>query len=84
MQVQLDIYIEPNCDNCERAVMIAELVRDQLPQVDVSLIDLSSPAANPPDSVFAVPTYLLNGETCSLGNPDEARLLRQLRALIAT
>lgn len=83
MRVQLDIYIEPSCENCEQAFVIADLVRDRLPQVEVSLIDITAPGSSPPDSIFAVPTYLVNGETCSLGNPDGDQLVNQLQELAA-
>lgn len=83
MQVKLDIYIEPGCANCDQAYEIAERVRQHLPKVDVSLIDISQPGADPPDSVFAVPTYLLNGETWSLGNPDKGKLMDRLREMAA-
>lgn len=82
MTVQLKIFIEPNCTNCDQAVQLAALVRQQLPQVEVDLIDISRPDAHPPDSVFAVPTFLINGKTLSLGNPDEQRLLGALQSMV--
>ncbi len=54
-----------------------------MPEVDVAVIDISQAHASPPPSVFAVPTYLLNGETCSLGNPDVTNLLARLEELAA-
>jgi hypothetical protein len=32
--------------------------------------------------VFAVPTYLLNGQTRSLGNPDAEELVAELKELV--
>lgn len=84
MSVQLDIYIEPDCINCDSAFRVARIVRDRLPGVEVSVIDISQPGTRAPDNVFAVPTYLLNGETWSLGTPDESKLLEHLEELTGT
>ena len=46
--------------------------------VQVQLIDLSQPGVIKPESVFAVPTYLLNGDVVSLGNPEEPWLLERI------
>jgi hypothetical protein len=75
----LDIYVTPECFGCERARHLAQEVRmRRLPGVEVSLIDLSDPVVVRPESVFAVPTYLLNGQVLSLGNPDLEWLCQQL------
>jgi alkyl hydroperoxide reductase subunit AhpF len=83
MPTYLDIYIEANCVSCDLAIEIADLVQSTVPQVEVSLIDITEPGAEKPDSVFAVPTYLLNGQTYSLGNPDAGRLLERLESLVS-
>ncbi len=50
----------------------------RFPQVAIELIDI---AAGPgPETIFAVPTYVLNGRVVSLGNPyrhDLQRLLQE-------
>ena len=78
MEVQLDIYIEPNCATCDTANKIARSVKQKMPAVQVSVIDLTRSDADPPLSVFAVPTYVINGQTVSLGNPRENELLSHL------
>jgi alkyl hydroperoxide reductase subunit AhpF len=80
MATELEIYIEKGCFNCDQAVRIAGLVRDELPAVSVRVIDLAEPGVNRPQGVFAVPTYILNGKRLSLGNPDERDLLRSIQA----
>ncbi len=80
MQLKLDIYVEPECSICDRAYSIARMVESTLPAIEVSLIDLTKPDAVAPPSVFAVPTYVLNGQTISLGNPDERELLARLES----
>ena len=73
--MRLDIYIDDCCDTCDQARKIADQVRERMPQVEVNLIELSG---EKPDSVFAVPTYLLDGVTLFLGNPSEAELFERL------
>ncbi len=73
--MRLDIYIDDYCETCDHARRIAEQVRQRMPQIEVNLIELTG---DKPDSVFAVPTYLLDGATLFLGNPSEAELLERL------
>ncbi len=73
--MRLDIYIDDCCETCDHARQIAEQVRERMPQVEVNLIELTG---DKPDSVFAVPTYLLDGATLFLGNPSEAELFERL------
>ncbi|MCH8340655.1 MAG: hypothetical protein IIA51_03765 [Chloroflexi bacterium] len=73
--MRLDIYIDDCCETCEQARKIADQVRERMPQVEVNLIVLNGET---PDSVFAVPTYLLDGVTLFLGNPSEAELFERL------
>ena len=73
--MRLDIYIDDCCETCDHARQIAEEVRERMPQVEVNLIELTG---DKPASVFAVPTYLLDGATLFLGNPSEAELFERL------
>ncbi|MFQ5942580.1 MAG: hypothetical protein ACE5JF_03395 [Anaerolineales bacterium] len=73
--MRLDIYIDDGCETCDHARQIANQVRERVPQVEVNLIELTG---EKPDSVFAVPTYLLDGSTLYLGNPSEAELIERL------
>jgi alkyl hydroperoxide reductase subunit AhpF len=79
MQNSLEIFIERGCDNCLEASSIADRLRVQAPAVHVSLIDLEREPHRRPDNVFAVPTYILNGEILSLGNPRYDDLLAALK-----
>jgi hypothetical protein len=79
VRVLLDIYVGPHCFGSEIAHEIAkELVLNPIPGVMVRVIDLSDPLVELPSSVFASPTYLVNHELVSLGNPDPAWLRRYL------
>jgi predicted LPLAT superfamily acyltransferase len=73
--MRLDIYIDDCCETCDHARQIAEQVRERMPQVEVNLIELTG---DKPESVFAVPTYLLDGATLFLGNPSEVELFERL------
>ena len=73
--MRLDIYIDDCCETCDHARQIADQVRERMPQVEVNLIELTG---DKPDSVFAVPTYLLDGATLFLGNPSEMELFERL------
>ncbi len=81
MRVNLEIYVQSDCSTCAYAYQLAERIRREMPWVEVRVVDVTDPAAQVPTSVFAVPTYLLNGKTLSLGTPREADLLAALRAV---
>lgn len=82
MNLKLEIFIEPDCRNCEAALDIAAMVRQQVPAVQVSVVDVSQPHNTAPAEVFAVPTYLVNGETWSLGNPEGKKFVAELKSLV--
>ena len=67
---RIDIYVSRYCGNCAHAPEVAELIRREYPAIPVHLIDLAEPQAVAPDNVFATPTYLLDGQRWSLGNPS--------------
>lgn len=75
----LEIYVTGSCFGCDVARELATHLRAlALPGIETRLVDLDAPGSVRPDAVFAVPTYLLDGEVVSLGNPDQASLIRQL------
>ena len=75
----LEVYVSSECPNCDEAVRLAEEAAARYPDVVVRLIDLDELGGNPPpDPVVAVPTYLLNGQVVSLGNPYPDDLFARL------
>jgi hypothetical protein len=75
----LEIYVAPDCFGCDTARNLAGIVRAlDRPNLEVRLLDLSKPDVIRPPAVFAVPTYLLDGQLISLGNPEQDWLLDQL------
>jgi alkyl hydroperoxide reductase subunit AhpF len=79
--MQLEIYITKQCANCEEALFIAEQAR-VIAGLDVAVIDLERTEQNIHPRVVAVPTYILNGQVVSLGNPERQEFLAQLRRLL--
>jgi len=75
--MRLEIYVSNHCFNCQEALQIAAEAR-QIPHLEVSVISLDDAAEPIPAKVVAVPTYLLDGQTVSLGNPERAAFLNQL------
>lgn len=69
------MYVEANCGPCARARALAQYVREAYPFVEVYVQDLATTSDRPPDLV-ATPTYYLDGQLYSLGNPSRAALDR--------
>lgn len=70
---QLRIYVASHCLNCEEAVRLANIVSHLFPHLIVEVVDLDQTSTQALE-VFAVPTYVLNGRVCFLGNPSEEEL----------
>jgi len=50
--------------------------------VQVEIISLDTPDSERPPAVFAVPTFLLNGELLWLGNPHREDAIQQIADLL--
>ncbi|MEX2159689.1 MAG: thioredoxin family protein [Dehalococcoidia bacterium] len=77
--VRLDVYVEAGCPSCKRAVKIAQEAGKAYPDMAVTIIDVAE-SDEPPADVFAVPTFVLNGDVVSLGNPTRADLSRAIES----
>ena len=82
MRPILTLYIEQGCLSCAAAVEVAERARRTFPHVDVRVIDFGVSSDVRPDRVFAVPTFMLDGEVVSLGTPSWDRLEPLLRSTL--
>jgi hypothetical protein len=80
--MHLEIYITDQCTNCQEAVLIAEQART-IAGLSVTVVNLDEPGQRVPPQVFAAPTYVLNGQVVSLGNPQRDTFLAGLRAELA-
>ena len=77
----LQIYVASHCPNCEEALRLANVAGRLFPKLRIEIVDLDQTPA-PPTEVFAVPTYVLNGCVCFLGNPSQEELYDLLVHLI--
>jgi predicted acylesterase/phospholipase RssA len=82
MQLELRIFVDGGCPGCAEAHRLANVAQELLPRLDVELIDVTIEGTRIPKQVFAVPTYVLNGKTQWLGNPDEIEFIQHLRAAL--
>ncbi|MCP4428174.1 MAG: hypothetical protein GY803_27110 [Chloroflexi bacterium] len=73
----LRVYVADDCWSCLETRRITTDIASQFPEVAVELLALDDA---PPDDVFAVPTYLLNGRVIFLGNPTREELSQKLTA----
>lgn len=78
--MRLEIYIANQCTNCEEALLIAERACG-IAGLEVAVIDLDKTGQHVPTHVVAVPTYLLDGQVVSLGNPVREAFLARLRQM---
>jgi hypothetical protein len=79
-QVRLDIYIGTHCENCQEALSLAEVAR-LIEGVEVRVINWDDPAQSILSQVVAVPTYVLNEQVVSLGNPERSAFLHHLHTM---
>jgi hypothetical protein len=76
---QLDIYIVENCFGCDCAKDLASNIQIIFPQLEVRILDLARPNTKKPESLFAVPTYILDNSILWVGNPDWVELFERLK-----
>lgn len=74
----LTVYVSDDCPGCEEALRRAREASEHFPELVVAVVNIDQDNQAKPDQIFAVPTYLLDGETISLGNPSKADLLGKL------
>lgn len=79
--MELEVFVQPGCERCERAQHLAREVDAEYPRLTVRVVDVSETPSRPAD-VFAVPTFLLNGRLFSLGNPAPSHLYEGIEALL--
>lgn len=82
MNHRLEAYISDDCYGCGEAREIAEEISTRFPDVEVEIISLDALETQRPSAVFAVPTFLLNGELLWLGNPRRKDAVQQVADLL--
>ena len=74
--MKLDVYVSETCWSCDEARQIVADFGPRFPSVTIELRDIGD--VRRPDSVFATPTYVLDGQTIFLGNPTREQLQQKL------
>lgn len=80
--MELKVFVEPGCELCVWALATANEIKKRFPAVIVTIVDIGKGEGPIPDSVFAVPTYVLDGNVVSLGNPALEELDKTIRARV--
>ena len=73
---KLDVYIEDSCWACAESRRIVADIAPIVPNVDIKLRNLDDQRR--PSTVFATPTYVLDGRVIYLGNPTREELIQKL------
>ena len=76
MKTTLIVYIAEHCPGCTEARNTAIRIKRDYPDVTVRLIDIANTGEVIPDEIFATPTYVLNNQVVSLGNPGPDDIVR--------
>jgi thiol-disulfide isomerase/thioredoxin len=85
MKPVLKVFIAEHCSTCDEACAIATRIAQDYPEVIVEVIDIGAPQSIVPETVFAIPTFMLNNRIVSLGTPylkDIVKLVEEAIALI--
>jgi hypothetical protein len=83
-QVTLDVYVSAHCWQCPEARQLARETQNEFAALVVRVINLDQPGALKPAFVFAVPTFVLDGQVISLGTPARETLNRRIRRALTT
>jgi hypothetical protein len=76
----LQVYVSVGCASCAMAHQRIAQVQRLRPHQPVELIDLARMDATRPAYIFGTPTYCLDDQVISLGNPSLPALLEVLDA----
>ena len=80
--VKLQVYVKEECWACAESHRIVAEIAPLFPQISIEMLDMAAPSR--PPSVFAVPTYVLNGRIISLGNPFREDLRQEIKNAISS
>ncbi len=80
----LSLYISSECFSCQESILMMADVERSFPQLRTEIVNLDDAQAEKPDSVFAVPTYVLDGQILSLGNPHREVFISLIRNALSS
>lgn len=79
--MKLQLYLSQHCTPCSHSLTLGEAVAAHFDDITVEVVYLDDPSTIKPALVFAVPTFLLDGQLLCLGNQEEEWLTRRLHQL---
>ncbi len=79
---RLDVYVAQHCFGCAEALRLAAAAATRFPSLAVRIVDVEREPAARPESLVAVPAYVLDGRVVWLGNPRQQELFRRLERSI--
>jgi glutaredoxin len=65
--LKLQVYVRDDCWSCAEARRLVKNIAPLYPEIVVEMVNVEKD--HKPDSDFAVPTFMLDGQIISLGNP---------------
>lgn len=74
----LTVYVTPRCFGCAAARRLGAAASSRFPSLSVRIVDLEQEPQARPESLVAVPTYVLDGRIAAIGNPRREELFRLL------
>ena len=80
MDKHLQVYFDSACITSKATLELIASVRNQPLGLSIEVVDLFDPDNQVPKTVFALPTFILNGAPIILGNPTLQNLIDRLAA----
>jgi hypothetical protein len=80
MQSQLQVYYDSNCTTALFTQELISSVRNLRPRLSIEVVDLNKLNVQVPNTIVAVPAYVLNGDTIFMGNPTHQALIERLNS----
>jgi hypothetical protein len=77
----LRIYVADDCPGSRATPHIIEILRHQMPDLPIEIVNLSKSNVQFPPFVFGTPVYTWNDRVLFLGNPGKQELLACVRGL---
>ena len=65
--LKLQVYVREECWSCAESRRLVDDIAPRYPDMVVELVDVEK--EEKPPGIFAVPTFMLDGQIISLGNP---------------
>lgn len=79
---RLDVYVAEHCFGCAEARRLAAAAAFRFAALSVRIVDLEREPDQRPESLVAVPSYVLDGIVIALGNPRQMDLFSHLQRLL--